>query len=138
MKPVNQIVLEEGKGDCMRAAVASLLELELEQVPHFNLFKRDIVMVKVLNSFANALGYKGSHMVKVEKLEDVKIEDSIENFFYTRVPSKTFEGSFHVVITDERGIVAHDPNPNKRWQDKNLLKELPYFYYKPFRKIDGN
>lgn len=35
MKPVDQIVFEDGKGDCLRACVASILELPIEAVPNF-------------------------------------------------------------------------------------------------------
>lgn len=35
MKPVDQIVFEDGKGDCLRACVAAILELPVEEVPNF-------------------------------------------------------------------------------------------------------
>lgn len=35
MKPVDQVIVDKGVGDCMRAAIASLLELPLDAVPHF-------------------------------------------------------------------------------------------------------
>lgn len=35
MKPVDQTVFGDPGGDCFRACVASLLELDLDQVPHF-------------------------------------------------------------------------------------------------------
>jgi hypothetical protein len=35
MKPVYQEVVDEHKGDCMQAAIASLLELPLNEVPDF-------------------------------------------------------------------------------------------------------
>jgi hypothetical protein len=35
MKPVYQTIFEDGKGNCFQAALASLLELELEEVPNF-------------------------------------------------------------------------------------------------------
>lgn len=34
MKPVDQVVFEE-RGDCMSACIASILELPLDDVPHF-------------------------------------------------------------------------------------------------------
>lgn len=35
MKKVYQTIIDAGKGNCMQAAVASLLELQLEEVPNF-------------------------------------------------------------------------------------------------------
>ena len=35
MKKVFQTIVDPGNGNCMQAAVASLLELEIEEVPHF-------------------------------------------------------------------------------------------------------
>lgn len=39
MIPVNQTITDKGRGDCFRAAVASVLDLEILQVPHFILFE---------------------------------------------------------------------------------------------------
>lgn len=38
------------------------------------------------------------------------------------VKSKTFEDVGHSVIMDMDGIVAHDPNTNRLWQDVNILE----------------
>lgn len=35
MKPVDQSIFEDGKGNCLAACVASLLELPIEEVPNF-------------------------------------------------------------------------------------------------------
>jgi hypothetical protein len=35
MIPVRQTIVEDGKGDCLRACVCSLLELRIEDVPNF-------------------------------------------------------------------------------------------------------
>ena len=35
MKPVTQLIVDDKKGDCLRAAVCSLLELEIDKVPNF-------------------------------------------------------------------------------------------------------
>jgi hypothetical protein len=35
MKPVDQVITEGGKGDCLRASVATVLGLQSEQLPNF-------------------------------------------------------------------------------------------------------
>lgn len=35
MKPVMQLVVDKGKGDCWRCCIASILELPAEAVPNF-------------------------------------------------------------------------------------------------------
>ena len=41
MKPIFQTITHDNRGDCHRAAVASIFDLEIEQVPHFRLFDDD-------------------------------------------------------------------------------------------------
>ena len=35
MKPVDQTIFEDGRGNCLAACVASILELSIEEVPNF-------------------------------------------------------------------------------------------------------
>lgn len=43
MKPVFQTVLNERNGDCLSAAIASLLELDVKDVPHFDVLNGDFM-----------------------------------------------------------------------------------------------
>lgn len=38
MHKVYQTIVDKGRGDCMRAAIASMFELDILQVPHFLMF----------------------------------------------------------------------------------------------------
>jgi len=127
--PVNQTIVSKGDGDCTRACVASILELSIEQVPHFLRFKE--IWFNHLTSFFWTQGYKFEGTAYLFKpktgmsrkhCHSLYKTPSIKGFFIATVPSKTFEDIGHSVIINKKGIVVHDPNPNKRWQDINARK----------------
>lgn len=129
MIPIDQSVVDAGRGDCQRAVVASLLELELEQVPNFILFG-DTVWFEVYNAFVWALGWQYEGCQEPGNGRDLLEEDSINGFFDATVDSKTLPGKTHAVVIDLTGTIVHDPNPNKRWQGVNVLEsgELKNWY----------
>lgn len=145
MKPVEQLVSDGEVGDCMRAVVASLLELQTEQVPHFRLFEtlnpRKLPnkaggWFSVFSYFLMANGYKLGHN-KHFNSGDPLAEDSINGHFFAVVNSRNFEGT-HAVVMDMNGVVVHDPSPTKKWQGESL-RDNPDFHfwytteeYKPF------
>lgn len=120
MKPVNQSISDPDRGDCHRAVIASLLEFEIEQVPHFRLFA-DNIWQYVYTEFLWSVGYsfEGTGWPNKTKL---LIEDSFDGFFSAAVTSKNFEGKTHSVVIDLTGLVIHDPSPNKNYQDINILE----------------
>lgn len=135
---VDQQIVDSGRGDCQRAAVASILELEIEQVPHFRLFG-DSTWWHVYYYFMLACGweYMGQHFPNRSKLESV---DSVNGLFQACVPSRTYPpemGITHAVLIDINGVVVHDPHPNKLYQGENVLESgaLKYWYvFKPVKK----
>ena len=129
MTPVDQTIICSERGDCMRATVASLFDLELEQVPHFRLFD-DKTWFDIYYYFLYGLGYEYAGYNRVHKERKLEKKYSINGYFDACVPSKTFEGASHAVIIDLKGVVVHDPNPNKAWQGVNVLKsgELKGWY----------
>lgn len=141
MIPVDQTVVQKKRGNCMQAVVASLFDLELEQVPHFRLY--DISPDRVKKSWFNVFiyffrsmgyGYEGySRAWKKRKLEE---KHSIEGYFYAAVESRTFKNVKHAVVIDLDGKVVHDPNPNRAWQDINVVEtgELDGWYC--FTRLD--
>ena len=56
MKPVDQTIVDRYHGDCMRAVIASLLELRIEAVPHL-MYLPDDKWFQVMCNFFWALGY---------------------------------------------------------------------------------
>ena len=119
MIPVTQSDTSSTTGDCLRATVASLFELKVEQVPHFQLYHVDIWW-DVFVSFIWGLGYEVTDVVSNL---DTPIEPTLQNHVLGSVKTN-YEGNLsHAVILDTEGVVVHDPLPNKFNQGKNAIQE---------------
>lgn len=132
MIPIDQTIVDDKRGDCHRAVVASLFELELEQVPHFVLFD-NANWFDIYFHFFYALGYEYIDLGKL-KTHKLKLEDSINGYFDASVKSKTFKNKKHAVIIDIKGVVVHDPNPNKLWHGINVLESGELCSWNIFKK----
>ena len=117
MKRVFQTTVCHKKGDCSRAAIASMFELDISQVPNFILFDEK-TWFKVFFNFLKALGYE--YKGEMRKDHVFYEHDLINDCIYAGVPSKTFEGTTHAVLINSAGRVIHDPNPNRLWLDVNI------------------
>ena len=129
MKPVFQTVVNQGNGNCMQAATASILDLELYQVPNF---------IEYLNSdktnphfelmkFLNGLGYDYSIWTSSYRVEGglelkqsteftkevLRADGGVNGYFYASVKSQTFDDTSHAVVIDKNMKIVHDPNPNQ-------------------------
>lgn len=133
MIPVDQEIVDPGKGDCLRACYASLLELPLDAVPNF--IRHNHNWFNVLAQFLLALKWKldyiSGHYYQDEtryyakcpkKYKRPSTRYSLNGFFKATVKSRTFTNVHHAVIIDKTGLVVHDPNPNKLYQDENIIK----------------
>ena len=127
MRLVYQSIVDPDYGDCERACIATLFDLELEDVPNFILFGRDWGLE--YQRFLNSIGYvfQGSaglqrHKDTINKVGDYLngFYESVNGYYKVSVPSKTFPGQTHAVIIDESGLVVHDPNPNEAWKGINV------------------
>ena len=121
---VNQNIIDAKRGDCTRACVASMLNLEIDAVPNFILYGEK--WFKIFWPFMKALGYEyyGVGWPKGDKYPKGHIlgeSPNIDGYVIASVPSKTFDDVGHSVIINLEGLVVHDPNPNKAWQDINVL-----------------
>lgn len=137
MTPIDQMTVDQGRGDCMRAVVASLFDLELDQVPHFRLYdikenrgNSDRSWFNIFTNFISCLGYDFEYYLRSYKKKELEAKHSIDGYFYAAVHSKTFENTKHAVIINLDGIVVHDPSPNKKWQGLDAMKsgELDGWY----------
>jgi hypothetical protein len=119
MKKVYQTIIDKDKGNCMQAAIASLLELELNDVPNFieHTETRDFSLT--MHGF---LSDKGYHMCTISRYRHDKTEflkkvarfdNGVNGFFYASVRSQTFTDATHAVIVDVGLNIVHDPNPNQ-------------------------
>ncbi len=122
MKQVFQVIYHPTRGDCQRASVASLFELELEQVPHFVLFPKDRERF-VVGGFYWAMGYD---WVKCGKpgIDSLIESQSVGGFFEASVLNQSPVKSHgaHSVVIDLNGVVVHDPDKNEAWKGINVLK----------------
>lgn len=132
MKPLDQIILDSGRGDCRRACVASILNLEMEQVPHFRLYSVEQEQ-ELFYYFMYALGWVVEGYAPYNPYNEqqkIDVKDSIDGYFLAVVPSKNLAHSLHSVIIDVNGLVVHDPHPKKKYQNENVFdsKNIKYWY----------
>ena len=129
MIKIDQTCVDSGKGNCQQAVVASILGLDLSQVPNFILYA-DNEWWNVYYYFMFSVGWQYEGQSKPSKSRGLREEDSINGFFEAAVPSRTFKGKSHAVIINTEGMVIHDPNPNKLWLGVNVLEsgELQGWY----------
>ena len=115
MKKVYQTTVDKDHGNCMQAVVASLFDLELNEVPNFiEINKWFFEMEKFFEShgYTDICNiYKGRH--GLEELKKIaKFDKGVNGYFYATVNSKFFEGVTHAVVVDIDLNIVHDPNPN--------------------------
>jgi hypothetical protein len=127
VKPVNQSICDKNRGDCHRAVIASLLDLEIEQVPHFRLFADDN-WHHVYHGFLWGCGYEWEgtgHFPKFTPRSEHLKDCHIGGFVDATVPSKNYppeSGITHAVVMDLDGLVVHDPHPGKKYQGVNVIE----------------
>lgn len=134
MTPVDQAIVDKGDGDCFRAAVASVLDMTLEQVPHFIRFGQ--IWHTVYRKFMRMFGWEYAGTCDIRADRGLLEEDSINGYFIVSVPSATYDDVMHSVICDADGLIVHDPNPNKLWKGRNI-SEGANVQWNMFEKCDG-
>ena len=126
MIPINQTIVHGEKGDCLRASIASLFELDLQQVPHFMLFKCPIAWEDILSGFVWGMGYNWIANGDPTESKVIHSDQTINGLTEACVPSKTFGGKHHSVLIDISGLVVHDPNPEMHTMELTLLNRVTY------------
>jgi hypothetical protein len=110
--PINE------RGNCWQAAVASILELTLDEVPDINDFQDGEWFEKFrewLNQFG--LDIRGlSH-----ESEGNQTNNESRGYYLLECESTTlYQGEHHIVVA-RNGEVVHDPNPKACMQGKPIL-----------------
>lgn len=118
MTKVYQTVIDKGNGNCMQAAVASLFDMKLEEVPNFIEYE-EYKWYDVWVKFWDEKGYSiATYGVKGDLRGARKIakrDGGVNGYFFASVNSLTYPGECtHAVIVDINLNVVHDPNPNGR------------------------
>lgn len=117
MNKIYQTIVDKEMGNCMQATVASLFELELDEVPHFLLDENEGVfgMLKFFMKrgfdpcYINRGNYDTDFMKKI-----ARFDGGVNGCFYGVVPSQTYDEVTHAVVIDSDLNVVHDPNPNEK------------------------
>lgn len=141
MKKVYQTIIDAGHGNCMQAAIASLFDLELEDVPNF---KEEYSWFGTMYKFVKEQGYdvdgtlynRSDGLINetiLEKYQDrfneIKDMEGVNGYFYAAVYSPKYhklaehrkDSVTHAVIIDKDFNIVHDPNP-----ENQELKKYPY------------
>jgi hypothetical protein len=133
MKPVNQKVISQGKGDCWRCCIASILELNADDVPNFvgdSDHSKGIIAEDLARKW---LAERGLFILEIYLHNDLKWYCAL-NWTHLRnvycimsVPSQKFPGGSHAVVgqfvKDKQGTelrVVHDPNPENEAYDHEV------------------
>lgn len=130
MTPVFQTIISDKQGNCMQAAIASLLDLPLESVPHFVSFGHK--WFESFWKFIEEAGYEYHGAIRNPRDfgswgEDrmgkiAETSPGLDGLYYGVVYSPTFADfnnfragksvTSHAVIIDAKCNIIHDPNPN--------------------------
>ena len=117
MTPVDQRVFEDGKGDCLRACVASILDLSCDDVPNF-------AEADYIESLCLWLGLRGVRFVQVrfEKAEHCSKAwygySDQPVLLWGKSPRVGADGKEkgHAVVGRAMGYgfrIIHDPHPSR-------------------------
>ena len=145
MKQVFQSIIDIGKGDCLRATLCSLLELDPAIVPNFSALGQNYFTPFLQTIRAAGCEYIGTRYADpwgdaapAYTLDKLKKRAGIDGMFLATVLSPKYhdleivQKSFnarvlpfgtatHSIIIDKDLNVIHDPNPNYRG-----VKEYPF------------
>jgi hypothetical protein len=122
MKKIFQEVVDKGFGDCVRATMASLFEMNLHDVPDFmkEHTKENPQALQVMR-FMESKGYPDTMYINPQPDETIEqfqkilaFDGGIDGLFYASVDSQTFEDTSHAVIINAKMEIVHDPNKNGR------------------------
>jgi hypothetical protein len=146
MTPVYQTLFNAGTvkgelpGNCLQAAIASLLDMRLDDIPHFMSYGDDDWFKRYKEFLHESgyhyertlhnprdIGYDGCHKTWASIIKKLK---GVNGYFLATVHSPTyftpelvcaFETTpTHAVIIDRDFNIVHDPNPNNKG-----IKEYP-------------
>lgn len=101
MKPVKQTDTSFETGNCLQACVASIFELELDEVPHFISYGDDWWF-----QYRDFLAARNISVVWTTKFVPIGA------WHIASVNSPRYAGGSHAVVCDTEGKIVHDPHPD--------------------------
>ena len=134
MIKVYQTIVDKNKGNCMKAAIASLLNLPLESVPNFILLGYDwfgpfrkLLLEHGYDYDGCLYNYNKYRIINKKKgvetknfktrFNKIKDMEGVEGYFYASVYSPKYYDpnsempTTHAVIIDKNYNIVHDVNP---------------------------
>lgn len=112
MKPVYQTEFGAGRGNCLSACLASLLEWELEAIPNFS-------------DYGGRFWPEFWQWMKERNLGMIGISNVPSGYHLIRVKSSRFEGSHHSLV-GLNGKPIHDPYPGGNCEGELVWYDLVY------------
>lgn len=126
MKPVHQTIFGL-QGNCMTAAVATLLEQDIKDVPYFNGGE----VHEFWNTLWNYFYSKGFVVFDIQRRKDehwpwMTIRGSRYPYCLAECPSQSIEGCSHIVVAKINAhgeiVQVFDPNPNNKEINKEFFR----------------
>ena len=134
MTPVKQEFIHDPEngvyGDCQRAVIASLLDLPIQDVPHFMQLTNDdpVDYWELLQKFLRGKGYA---YLAVPSKSGATFFGAVDELIYHEIsgPSPRGNGTFHAVVGCN-GHIVFDPHPSNtglagdpaEWEHAYLVK----------------
>lgn len=132
MKPVYQTIIDKDIGDCLRACVASLLEMPIEVVPNFRQEakgSKNESGIAIANRWLVPLGlglFQTEWMSGESNWSDMHNVHCIFTVPSQRFPDKTHSVVGRAIKIDSyvsRWEIVHDPNPtNKPYKISDVMR----------------
>lgn len=127
MTPIDQTIMHDPDngqyGDCQRACFASLLDLSIDDVPHFGKSGDDKLFHDAVDDF-----------LKINNLFELQVagRPPFRNSCYHLIYGLTKRGTRHAVV-GLNGVIVHDPHPSKSGLLESDRKNWVYAFIIPSR-----
>ena len=119
-----QEICDKDKGDCLRACIATVLQIPIKSLPNFHTNRFFLDWMKLLGNFGIELRYGKSCW--------------IQGYWIASVPSKNFKGVKHSIVMKGQ-LVFFDPSPKKKYKvGMNLLLSHSFFVEGGYTFIIGD
>lgn len=115
MKPVDQDKFEPGSGNCFQASVASIMELSLDDVPHFMQLYGGDAWWPPFCQWLNKHGYVADWYPNAAKCTELDrpFREAPTGYSILSGESPRFSGKYHAVVALD-GVCVHDPHVGDR------------------------
>lgn len=116
MTPIKQTIADARKGDCLRACVASLLDMPIEKVPNFvGMFPDDVPegefgWFEFLFYWLQFNNYRHRGHFGTERLDEY---EGIDGYVLVSVKSTLPDSSHACIYSIKDKCIVHDPEPGE-------------------------